>query len=311
MAPSTPVAPELVLAGKPLEMKMQTFNWFFGLEEDSEKKSESPPADPKQESAAHRAKTGVFVAPVVEQTPPKAETEATPAARPTADSAPTVKIPVANSDPAPAKSSPAAPARASGPATQVAYAGGAGAKPAMAVATKAALQGAQAQLHGAIPVHLHPKTPAAAASAKSASSAAGQSKLRQRLQTGALAVAAVAVLGAAVWSFLPNNPSPPQVIHRTSATAEMASRASPPLPPTPTAQPHRDIAVDCLKDVTETTNSAVRDKKLAEAIAAYDKGRVEQARDLFKAYSKLSCDRATLAAAERLERQISVRNRDR
>lgn len=298
---------------------MQTFNWFFGLDEKPEhkeptesavsnlgaaetqekiskqttdtassvRKEESSPrgssadlaSEPVSPSVKHQAQTGVFSAPSVGGEH-KAQAQPKP--------------------PSPAQQ--AAPIKKAAPATQVAYVPTSA--PALSIASKAALADAQAKLKGAIPVSLQPQ----GAIRSSPKSKADIDTRRRRLQTGLLAGTTVAVMGAVVWSFLPAPVPPPLVV-----TKQVASQA--PIPTTSTAPSEpterESLSSRCVKDATEYTSSVIRDQLLLDAIIAFEKGRLEQAQSLFEKYSSISCDNATLEATAVLQRQLGARSPER
>lgn len=306
---------------------MQTFNWFFGLDDESENKvptdggAVAPPAptgaperNPQQATATassvHKEETPAVASPTPIVSQPAASA---PSAAHHAQTGVFV-VPGAGSgvkEPSPAQSTPlspssqAAPIKKVAPATQVAYVPSG--PPVLPIASKAALADAQAQLKGAIPVSLQTK-PASPSAPKSKSAPASRDSRRKKLQTGLLAGSAVAVLGAVIWSFLPATASPPSLVSKP------VSPLTPPQHTATTASEHAEresAASRCIKDSTEFMSSAVRDQLLLEAVTAFEKGRLEQAQSLFEKYSSISCDHATLEATAVLQRQLGARNPER
>lgn len=300
---------------------MRTFNWFFGLGDESENKeplakstvshisSTEVSAESQREatvtavkqdgapivasqgsnisqsvasapSAAHRAKTGVFLAPLdgCDGKPVLAQQA------PQSTSVPPVAV------------------KKTAPATQVAYV--ASGSPVLPIASKAAIADAQAQLKGAVPVNLRTVGPT---KPKSKTDSTSTGSRGNKLQTGLLTVTALAVLGAVVWSFVPPTALPPYRVDKPTATTT-------PRPHTVAIAPEHaeqeSAAVLCVKDSTEYISSAVRDQLLLDAATAFEKGRLEQAQTLFEKYSSVSCDHATMQAGTILRKQLGARNPD-
>lgn len=302
---------------------MQTFNWFFGLEDESDNK----PADTQEDGkppAMQVSPAASAIAPAI-SLPAKSVPSVPSGITPTARSTPSVPdsagqlagaahraqtgvftAPIPDIKPTQQAAQPVGgQAKKAVAATQVAYVPGHAAP--LAVATKAALQGAQAQLKGALPVNLSAGGSEGVVNNRGKAPAISKGKLRQRIQTGLLAVATLAVAGVAVWSFLPSQ-QPAKVVrqsegHAASPTSQTQERLSPP-------QRDADSASECLQEATEFRDSTVRDQLLLNAISEFDKGRIERARSFLKEYSALSCDRATLEAIAILDKQITSRSHD-
>lgn len=304
---------------------MQTFNWFFGLEDESDNKPAGTKDDGKP-PAVQAVPAASVIAPAISL--PAKSVPVTPAViTPAAPSGPSVPdaagqlpgaahraqtgvftAPMPDIKPTQQAAQPVGgQAKKSVAATQVAYVPGHAAP--LAVATKAALQGAKAQLHGALPVNLSVGGSEGVVNSRGKASSFGKGKARQRIQTGLLVVTTLAVAGVAVWSFLPVQ-QPAKMVRQSEGHA--TSLPIPTQTPERPLPPQRDVdsASECLQEATEFRDSTVRDQLLLNAISEFDKGRIERARAFLKEYSALSCDRATLEAIAILDKQITSRSHD-
>lgn len=301
---------------------MQTFNWFFGLDDESAAKDKDGKPVPLEAQHLVEPSAQILEAEIESNTVPEAHPPARPA---TMTSEIVTAVHVVTPELLEGKPAAAAPplehlaVTSETPVASIAAASAKLAPPQLpSLATDSGMVLNSATMHAYAPPDLQRKPtampsgndvvvpPAAVLATPDVKPKRALLQLPAgRVRTVILAAATTLVVIAVAMSLL----SGPSKNARSRGTA--AALATAPTQPAIATPMREDPAVACLQDSSQYQSSAERDQLLLEAIAEFDRGRLEGAHSLFKKYSTLSCDRATLEAAAILERQTDAKSRDR